>query len=429
MTQTACDVLVIGAGPAGIAAAARAAEAGARALVVDEGPGPGGQIWRAGHGRRRGGAAARWIDRLARSGAAMRNSTSVFDVEFRGDRFRVLAEADGDPFVVDAGAIVLATGARELFLPFPGWTLPNVVGVGGAQALIKSGMPVRGKRAVVAGTGPLVLAVAASLAAHGARVRIVAEQAPAARVARFATGLWRTPLRAGQALAFRSRLFGTSYATGTWVSAAAGRSRVEAATLTDGRTTRTIECDILCAAFGLIPNVELARFLGCGVGADGVEVDDRQATSVPGVFCAGEPTGIGGVELSLIEGEIAGAAAAGASVQSRLRASRARLRADATVLAAAFALRPELVSLAVSDTIVCRCEDVRLGQLDRAWTARQAKLYTRVGMGPCQGRICGAALECLLGWPRESPRPPIQPTRVAALVDVGRGARDVTIEL
>jgi hypothetical protein len=133
-------------------------------------------------------------------------------------------------------------------------------------------------------------------------------------------------------------------------------------------------------------------------------------------LCAGEPTGIGGVDLSLVEGEIAGAAAAGASVHSRLLASRARLRVEATALAAAFALRPELLALAGSDTIVCRCEDVRLGALDRAWTARQAKLYTRVGMGPCQGRICGAALECLLGWPRESPRPPIQPTRVAALV-------------
>jgi NADPH-dependent 2,4-dienoyl-CoA reductase/sulfur reductase-like enzyme len=429
MTQTTCDVLVIGAGPAGIAAAARAAEAGARTLVVDEGLGPGGQIWRAGHGRRRGGAAARWIDRLARSGAAIRTSTSVVDVEPRGDRFRVWAEANGDSLIIDAGAIVLATGARELFLPFPGWTLPNVVGVGGAQALIKSGMPVRGKRAVVAGTGPLVLAVAASLATHGARVRIVAEQAPAARVVRFATGLWRTPLRAGQALAFRSRLFGTRYATGTWVSAASGRSRVEAATLTDGRSARTIECDILCAAFGLIPNVELARFLGCGVGTGEVEVDDRQATSVPGVFCAGEPTGIGGVDLSLVEGEIAGAAAAGTSVHSRLLVSRARLRAEAKLLASAFALRPELLALAASDTIVCRCEDVRLGELDRSWTARQAKLYTRVGMGPCQGRICGAALECLLGWPRESPRPPIQPTRVAALVGTGPGARDVIIEL
>ena len=148
-----------------------------------------------------------------------------------------------------------------------------------------------------------------------------------------------------------------------------------------------------------------------------VEVDDRQATNVPGVFCAGEPTGIGGVELSLVEGEIAGLAAAGREPSAGLRRSRARLRREADWLAEGFALRAELRGLATGDTIVCRCEDVRLGELDRNWTPRQAKLYTRVGMGPCQGRVCGAALECMWGWPREAPHVPVQPTAVGALLE------------
>lgn len=419
MTRTSCDVLVVGGGPAGMAAASRAAEVGARALLVDEGLAPGGQIWRAMRDGHRTFASRRWIDRLARSGAAIRSSTSVVDVEKTRDGFRVSADGqgDGELVTIETSAIVLATGARELFLPFPGWTLPNVFGVGGGQALMKSGMPVREKRVVVAGTGPLVLAVAASLASHGARVVMVAEQAPFARVARFAARLWRTPLRALQAAVLRARIAGASYSTGTWIARTNGNGGVESVTLTDGASSRTIECDIVAAAFGLVPNVELPRFMGCAVRENRVEVDDRQATNVPGVFCAGEPTGIGGVELSLIEGEIAGLAAAGREPSAGLLRSRARLRREAEWLAEGFALRAELRELATGDTIVCRCEDVRLGELDRNWTPRQAKLYTRVGMGPCQGRVCGAALECMWGWPREAPHVPVQPTAVGALLE------------
>ncbi len=132
MTRSTCDVLVIGGGPAGIAAASRAAERGARTLLVDEGLAPGGQIWRASHvgrqaRRRRADGSIVW----RRSGAAIRSSTSVVDIEPVGDRFRVVADAQGDVISIDARAVVLATGARERFLPFPGWTLPNVFGVGG----------------------------------------------------------------------------------------------------------------------------------------------------------------------------------------------------------------------------------------------------------------------------------------------------------
>jgi NADPH-dependent 2,4-dienoyl-CoA reductase/sulfur reductase-like enzyme len=187
--------------------------------------------------------------------------------------------------------------------------------------------------------------------------------------------------------------------------------------VTNGAREDAIECDVLLTGFGLVPNSELARLLGCDVDERRVVVDERQATSVQGVYCAGEPTGIGGVERSLLEGEIAGRAAVDASVSAQLRARRAAMNRYARALAKAFDLRDELRALATDDTIVCRCEDVRLRDLDRSWTARQAKLYTRAGMGACQGRVCGAALEYVMRWSPDSVRPPVQPARVATMLD------------
>jgi NADPH-dependent 2,4-dienoyl-CoA reductase/sulfur reductase-like enzyme len=180
---------------------------------------------------------------------------------------------------------------------------------------------------------------------------------------------------------------------------------------------------LLCVAFGLVGNTELARLLGCQTRDGTVIVDDEQATSIQGVFCAGEPTGIGGVDLSLVEGTIAGAVAVGRGVSPALRRRRERMRSYAARLEAAFALRPEVSALATPDTIVCRCEDVRMADLERSWSSRQAKLYTRAGMGACQGRICGAALECLMGWRPDSVRPPIQPARLSTMLDAGRASQ------
>jgi D-hydroxyproline dehydrogenase subunit alpha len=411
-------IVVIGGGPAGIAAASAAAENGARVTMIDEGPAPGGQIWRPALHSHSPRAAQRWSARLAAARADILGSTSVVDIERRDHRFVVVAESPGTGREVVADAIVLATGARERFLPFPGWTLPNVVGVGGAQALAKNGTSFRGKRVVIAGSGPLLLPVAAYLARGGAKVLTVAEQAPPANVARFAASLWRRPRTLAQAIALRSAFATTRFSTGTWVAGARGDSTVREVTLTDGRSTRTLDCDVLCAAFGLVPNTELARLLGCEIVGGVVRADDAQATTIADVYCCGEPTGIGGVDLALVEGEIAGLAAAGVVASENLAARRAVHRREAASLERAFALRPELLALADAETIVCRCEDVRWGAIDRRWSARQAKLYTRLGMGPCQGRVCGAALECLLGWPADSVRVPTQPARSRTLIGV-----------
>jgi NADPH-dependent 2,4-dienoyl-CoA reductase/sulfur reductase-like enzyme len=344
-------------------------------------------------------------------------STSVVDAQaFGANGFAITASRSSGPLRIEARRLIIATGARERFLPFPGWTLPNVFGIGGAQALLKTGMSFHGLRVVIAGSGPLLLPVAASLSEAGAKLVLVAEQAPARRVAGFATSLWRSPSMLVQAAKLRSAFLMTPYATGTWITAARGSSSVQSAVVTDGRSTREIACDVVCAAFGLVPNVELARLIGCAVSDGVVRVDERQATTIDAVFCAGEPTGIGGVELSLVEGEIAGHAATSAAIPERLVDRRGVLRRYAQRLDAAFSLRSDLMTLATSDTIVCRCEDVRLGDLNASWSSRQAKLYTRAGMGPCQGRICGAALESMLGWTVDSVRPPVQPTRLATML-------------
>jgi NADPH-dependent 2,4-dienoyl-CoA reductase/sulfur reductase-like enzyme len=412
------DVLVIGAGPAGIAAAVCARESGARVILIDEGPAPGGQIWRPGVRPGQRGLAGRWLHRLETSGVTVMRSTAAVDLwpaQSRG--VVVLAEVRGGGFQIAAHTVVLATGARERFLPFPGWTLPNVFGVGAAQALLKGGLSVRGRRVIVAGTGPLVLAVAASLARAGATLELVAEQAPPGRVARFALGLWRTPSLLAQAAVYRAAFAPIAYSMGTRVLAAMGDSQVKSVTVTDGKVTREIACDFLCAAFGLVPNTELARLAGCSLLGENVHVDSSQATTVPNIYCAGEPTGVGGVELAIVEGEIAGRAAAGLTVDARTTAHAMRLRQQAARLRRAFSLPAEVNRMATPDTVLCRCEDVRLKDLNPNWTPRQAKLYTRVGMGTCQGRICGPALQSVMGWPEgyDTVRAPTQPARVSTL--------------
>src|SRR6185295_1674164 len=163
------DLLVVGAGPAGMAAAWRAAESGLRVSVVDDNPAAGGQIWRGGPPE-----AQVWFERIR--SVELINGARVFQQPEPG---MLLAETNSGVCELSYKSLVLATGARERFLPFPGWTLPNVMGAGGLQALVKTGLPIEGKRVVVAGSGPLLLAVAAYLRGHGANVLLIAEQAPA----------------------------------------------------------------------------------------------------------------------------------------------------------------------------------------------------------------------------------------------------------
>jgi D-hydroxyproline dehydrogenase subunit alpha len=397
------DVLVVGAGPAGMAAATRAHESGARVAMVDDNWSAGGQIWRGTH------------DSHTAAGIQTFWGTQVIA---RGSGERTLLLEDyGKAFELAFDKLILATGARELFLPFPGWTLPGVMGAGGLQALVKSGLGIQGKAVVIAGSGPLLLAVASHLRKAGARVKLIAEQAATNAVYSFAFHMIRYPAKMTQAAALKLSLAGVPYLPGCWVEAAEGEGRLKRVRLCRGRQSWMEDCDYAGIGYGLYPNTELASLLGCRLEANTIAVDEWQRTTADGVFAAGECTGIGGVDLSLVEGAIAGYAACGETAHaSRLFGKRTRARRFAGALDRAFKLREELRTLPRPGTIVCRCEDVRYEKLQPATTFRAAKLYTRCGMGPCQARICGPATEFLFGWRTDSVRPPILPARAVSLI-------------
>jgi len=406
------ELLVVGAGPAGMAAACIAAEAGRRVALLDNSPWVGGQIWRGQQAHPAKAAARRWIERLSRSGAGVFTGATAFAAPAPRS---LLAETPTGVLDFAWQKLILATGARELFIPFPGWTLPGVLGPGGLLAMSKAGWPVTGKRVVLAGTGPLLLAVADGLKQQGAQVSLVAEQAPRAKVVRFGLGLWRQPGKLIQGLGVKARLLGVPYRCGCWPVKAEGADHVQRVTLTDGARAWNEDCDYLACGFHLVPNVELPLLLGCELRAGAVRVNEFQETTAPNVFCAGEPTGIGGADCALVEGRIAGLAAAGLTRQaSALFGQRASWHRFRDALNGAFSLRPELRQLAAADTAVCRCEDVRREALRSFDNWRAAKLHTRCGMGACQGRTCGAATQFLFGWDNVSVRPPVFP--VGALV-------------
>lgn len=416
--QRSFDVAVIGAGPAGMAAAVAAAESGVRVALIDDNPSPGGQIWR-GASASHHPEARHWIARLSKSHAAVIAGARVFHA---GDSV-LDAESDHSLSRIQYGKLILATGARELLLPFPGWTLPNVLGAGGLQALVKSGLPVNGKRIVIAGTGPLLLAVAAYLSEHGAEVLCICEQAPFSRLRRFASSVASFPSKLVEAARLRFRSRRAPYLTSSWPVAALGQDRLTGVRISDHQRLREIECDYLACGFHLVPNLELARALGCRLSDGFVRVGDFQESSEPGIYCAGEPTGIGGVELAIVEGQIAGYAAAG-DVRSakQFLATRARYRKIMSAMKKAFALRPELLTLAKPDTLLCRCEDVSVASALKHSSWRATKLHSRCGMGPCQGRVCGAAAEFLFGWTMDSSRPPIFPVRCSSLAAISSPA-------
>lgn len=412
------DVLVIGGGPAGIAAAVRAAECGAKVGIVDDNLTLGGQIWRGQEHDEHMTNARSWHERLRR-GIDVLCGIRVVDQPEAGV---LLAEGIEDVLELRYKNLVLATGARERFLPFPGWTLPNVMGAGGLQAMVKSGLPIGGKRVVIAGSGPLLLAVAAHLRRHGAELLMICEQAPWRRLAAFGASLPAFPAKISQALQLRRKLAGIHFFANTWPVAAIGNGQLESVTISRGGKLETVACDYLACGFHLVPNVELALLLGCTINAGFVQTDEFQRTTVPGIFCAGEPPGIGGVELALVEGQIAGLAAAGRERDARaLFEERKKGRWFARLLEKTFCLRSELKNLPEAETLVCRCEDVAYSRLHPHTSWRAAKLHTRCGMGPCQGRVCGPAAEFLFGWKVDSVRPPVFPARVETLAAIGGG--------
>jgi NADPH-dependent 2,4-dienoyl-CoA reductase/sulfur reductase-like enzyme len=430
----AFDVAVIGAGPAGLAASVAAVEGDARVVLIDASPRIGGQYWRhrAGDDGTRHHAWPAFVRLHTAVETAIAAGTlvhlpalQVWHVSERPDGFVVHALDGRHGREVRARTVILATGAFDRQLPFPGWTLPGVYTAGAAQALLKGQGVVVGTRIVVAGTGPFLLPVATGLAEAGATVVGVFEAGRPTAFARHPLTMLRSisKLREGAGYLRVLRAHGVPYRTRSTVIEALGDeavTRVRVARLDPGwriapGSERELECDAVAVGYGFTPQPELALQLGCDhvLDPDGslvATVDDDQASTVTGVFIAGEATGVGGAELAQAEGEIAGFAAAARGLgrtmdRGATRPARGRRgggRAFATALQEAFPVPGGWLRWLTPETVVCRCEEVSVGQVDAAMTdlgaadVRTVKLLARPGMGLCQGRVCGYATACLV---------------------------------
>jgi NADPH-dependent 2,4-dienoyl-CoA reductase/sulfur reductase-like enzyme len=424
------DVAVLGAGPAGMAAATEAARRGARTVLVEESPQPGGQVYRAappGYGMgedadRRAGDALR--DALARSGAEIRTGHRVWGLGGgplvpAGEKaapFRLDALHEGAPVTLSARALILCPGTQERIIPFPGWTLPGVVGLAAATILLKAQGVLPGRRVVVAGAGPLLYAVAAKLLKAGAEVVAVADLAAPAEWARALPALLARPDLLARGAAWRAALAGASVPVlaGHRVVAAEGAQALERVRVQplSGGETESFDADALCIGHGLTPATEATRLFRAAhryAAASGgwvpvLDADGR--SSVPLLYVAGDGGGVRGAAAAPASGRLAALAAlhdlgrldGRAHQRARWRPFAEQWRAARTgaAMARMMALRPALVEAIPPETVVCRCEGVSRAAIeaaldDGAAEMNQLKQFTRCGMGPCQGRLCGEA--------------------------------------
>ncbi|MET7782982.1 FAD-dependent oxidoreductase [Streptomyces mirabilis] len=430
---------VIGAGPAGLAASLAAAAHGVRVTLIDSAAGAGGQFYRrppAGLGARRPESLHHRWRTWRRLGDALAARVEAGTIRHLADHHvwcvepveraelvvhALLGPLQEEPVTVRADAVLLATGGYEKVLPFPGWTLPGVVTAGGAQAMLKGGLVVPGQRAVVAGTGPLLLPVATGLAAAGVEVAALVESADPKAFLRRPLALAAQPGKVAEGIRYGAQLLRhhVKLLPRHTVVAAHGEQRLDAVTVAaldaHGRvgpgTERRIACDTLAVGHGMLAHIDLAESLGCRIDGLNVAVDEEQRTDVPGVWAAGETTGIGGAALSLAEGHIAGRSAAARLTGTRpdphtwARAARSRRRAREffAALDTVYAPPAHWPEQVTDDTVVCRCEEVTAGAVRNAvdelgaGDVRTVKLLTRAGMGWCQGRMCEPAVAGLAG--------------------------------
>ncbi len=429
------DLVVLGAGPAGVGAALAASRHGLRVALIDEAPVAGGQIYKAppssftvddrralGAEHQRG---ARLRDELAGSDVETYFGRTVWLVS-RG--FVLEAVGPGGLESFRSKSLILATGTFERVIPFPGWTLPGVIGLGAATLLLKSQQMLPGRRTVVAGAGPLLLAVAAGVLKGGGELVAVVDLNGPADALRVAPRLMGRPDLAFQGMGWMARIRGAGVPALSRhaVTEVRGEDRVREVRVTPvdsewkplpDQETRVFETDVLAVGHGLVPATEVSRLLGvdheyrADEGGWVATHDELFRTSLPGLYVAGDVAGIAGAKAAALRGELAGLAAAydlgkvsrddWARAMSTPRRRLRRAERFGSAMSQLMKLRPGLVGTITGDTVVCRCEDVPRGEIDDALDngaleLNQLKAWTRCGMGPCQGRMCGEAVASLL---------------------------------
>ena len=474
MTQR--SVVIVGAGPAGMSAAITLAGLGLRPTVIDENSDTGGQIYRQSPSslsnskatpteQSRRGSELRGRFHSLGDRLEFRRNTKVWGV-FR-DRRLAMMTADGWD-VIDSDQLILATGAYEFVPPFPGWTMPGVMTPGAAQLMIKTtGVP-PGRRVLLAGTGPFLLVVAAALLDADVEVVGVVESVCRSETIRALPGLLSSAamLRQGWQYLRRLRRAGVPIHTGHVIVDAEGDERIERVRFApcdrqwraEPSGFRSVEVDTLCVGYGFVPRTELAQLAGCRMrwqdelGGWIPEVDEKLATTAPGVWVAGDGGGVAGATVAEAEGTLAGLAVARecgaldeASFEQQRRpidAHLKKLRRFRNALDKLSQVRAGLSELAREDTIVCRCEELTRGEIEPAiaagcTTSRTFKIATRLGMGPCQGRMCWPAMARAIALNTGKPideigpssvRPPISPVTLGELAGMQVGQERATGE-
>ncbi|WP_336810414.1 NAD(P)/FAD-dependent oxidoreductase [Bosea sp. MMO-172] len=460
LTET-YDLLVVGAGPAGLSAAARASELGLSVLLADENPAPGGQIYRAvtttpvrnrailGEDYWRGTGI---VARFERSKAAYAPRCTVWSIgpdETAPGTFELGLSLDGKARIINARQVILATGAQERPFPIPGWTLPGVMTAGAAQIALKSAGAIPAGRTVIAGCGPLLYLLAGQLAAAGCQITAVLDTTPSANWSKALAAVpdfLRSPYLAKGLKLMAAARRKLRFVSGVTSLTATGDGKLATVQFEQGGRTGTIACDTLLLHQGVIPSVNFSNAAGCAHDFDTEQhawvprVDAWFASTVPGIAIAGDGAGIGGAESAALRGEIAAFGAASqlgrlSEAERDRQAAPVRAELDKKLrgrrfLDLLYKPAPQFLAPPKDETIICRCEEVTAGQVRDAAKRlgvtgpNQMKAFLRCGMGPCQGRLCGPTVVELIAQTRGTTpaetgyyrlRPPIKPVTLAEL--------------